>query len=463
MSKEDIKKLIQNIYSVICLIVAFFSAVCLWYLNVGVGWKKGYFGYRTLTIVGIMYCAVYYVFARMYKAQKIGMYRLVDLAFSQTLALGIADVCLFSAAFFWFHNFRRIRVSLFVLVFILQIFVMACIIFVMNRLHARYDEPRRVAIFYGDESYKLLLKKMKAYSYRYKIIGCYPQGTDRGTMKEILKKCQDVYVHEVRMDTREWLYRYCDKLHIEIHFSMGFTDITARSCEVSHFFDTPYLRNKKAEVAWYYPIVKRIMDIVLSLVGLVIASPFMLVTAIAIKAEDGGKVFYRQRRLTENQKVFMIYKFRSMKENSEKTARLATEDDDRITSVGKVIRRFRIDEIPQLFNILRGDMSIVGPRPERPEIAEQYETELPEFSMRLRVKAGLTGYAQVYGKYNTTPLDKLKLDLIYISQRSVMMDLRIMFYTVKILFMPESTEGVEEGQLTASAAAMNKNKKSRHA
>ena len=138
-----------------------------------------------------------------------------------------------------------------------------------------------------------------------------------------------------------------------------------------------------------------------------------------------------------------------MKENSEKEARLASENDDRITKVGHVIRRFRIDEIPQLFNILKGDMSIVGPRPERPEIAEDYEKDLPEFSMRLKVRAGLTGYAQVYGKYNTTPLDKLKLDLIYINQRSVMMDLRIMFYTVKILFMPESTEGVSEDQQTA--------------
>ena len=450
MSKEEIKELIRNIYSCISIAIAFLSAVLLWYWNVGAGWKKGYFGLRTLITVGGMYCVVYYVFARMYRAQKIGMYHLVELAFSQTLAYGIADVCLFIAAFFWFHNFRRIRVSLFIIVFLMQIVVIACVIFVMNRLHARFDGPRRVAIIYGDESYQLLLKKMKAFSYRYRIIGCYPQGTDKGTLKKGLEKCQDVYVYEVRVDTREWLYRYCNRLHIDIHFSMGFADITARSCEVSHYFDTPFLRNKKTEVAWYFPIVKRVFDILLSLIALVIASPFMLITAIAIKLEDGGKVFYKQMRLTENQKVFMIYKFRSMKENSETTARLATEDDDRITGVGKVIRRFRIDEIPQLLNILKGDMSIVGPRPERPEIAREYEDELPEFALRLKVKAGLTGYAQVYGKYNTTPLDKLKLDLIYISQRSVLMDLKIMFYTVKILFLPESTEGIEEGRTTAS-------------
>jgi len=139
-----------------------------------------------------------------------------------------------------------------------------------------------------------------------------------------------------------------------------------------------------------------------------------------------------------------------MKVDSEKGgARLASVNDDRITPVGRFIRKLRIDELPQLFNILKNDMSVVGPRPERPEIAGQYEKEIPEFSLRLKVKAGLTGYAQVYGKYNTTPLDKLKLDLIYIAQRSVLFDLRILFYTVKIIFIPESTEGVKENQVTA--------------
>ena len=132
-------------------------------------------------------------------------------------------------------------------------------------------------------------------------------------------------------------------------------------------------------------------------------------------------------------------------------ARLSTgENDDRITPVGRVIRKTRIDELPQLLNIIKGDMAIVGPRPERPEIAEQYEKELPEFALRLQAKAGLTGYAQVYGKYNTTPYDKLQMDLMYIAKPSILEDFRIIFATVKILFMAESTEGVQEGQTTAS-------------
>ena len=177
----------------------------------------------------------------------------------------------------------------------------------------------------------------------------------------------------------------------------------------------------------------------------------MLVTAIVIKTYDGGSVLYKQVRCTRDRKQFKIMKFRSMREDAEKdgVARLAAKNDDRITPIGKFIRSCRIDELPQLFNILAGDMSFIGPRPERPEIIEQYLEEMPEFAYRMRVKAGLAGYAQVYGKYNTTPYDKLKLDLTYIENYSFWLDIKLMLLTVKILFTPDSTEGVEENQITA--------------
>ena len=309
MSKEETKKLIRQIYSFLGMLIAFISAVLLWYWNVGAGWRKGYFGVRTLVTVGIMYCAVYYVFAHMYNAKKIGMYRLVELAFSQTLSYGIADSVLFGAAFFWFHNFSRIRVSLFVFVFLCQIFIISVVIFILNRLHARFDEPRRVLIIYGEESYKQLTDKMKAHSYRYNILGCFPVDTEKWRIEKLLPDCQDLYAHEVGVQMREWLYRRCLSQGVDIHFSVDFSDINARSCEVSHYFDTPYLRNKRVEVAWYYPIVKRALDIILSLVAIIIASPFMLITAIAIKIEDGGSIFYRQYRLTKDHKLFQIYYF----------------------------------------------------------------------------------------------------------------------------------------------------------
>ncbi len=177
----------------------------------------------------------------------------------------------------------------------------------------------------------------------------------------------------------------------------------------------------------------------------------MLLTAIAVKACDGGPVLYKQIRCTRGARKFTIYKFRSMRIDAEKdgVARLASKGDSRITPVGKFIRKVRLDELPQLFNILKGDMSFIGPRPERPEIIEQYLEIMPEFAYRMKVKAGLAGFAQVYGKYNTTPYDKLKLDLIYIEKYSIMLDLKLMLLTLKVLFWPDSTEGVEKDQITA--------------
>ena len=201
-------------------------------------------------------------------------------------------------------------------------------------------------------------------------------------------------------------------------------------------------------------IIKRCFDILVSLVILVPFFPIWVILALLIKCTSPGPVFFLQDRPGLHKKIFRIYKFRTMSPGSEKMVKgqEVMKDDDRITPIGKIIRKIRFDELPQLINILRGDMTIVGPRPERPEIAEQYEKEIPSFGLRLQVKAGLTGYAQIYGRYNTEPLDKLKMDLIYINRMSVMEDLRLIFATVKILFLPESTAGIAEGAVTAAHA-----------
>ena len=199
-------------------------------------------------------------------------------------------------------------------------------------------------------------------------------------------------------------------------------------------------------------ILKRLTDIVVSFTALIILSPLMLIIAIFIKLYDGGSVFYKQLRLTKDGKMFMIYKFRSMRndENDKgRNARLASKTDSRITPVGKVIRNLHFDELPQLMNVLKGDMSLVGPRPERPEIFLKYEKSIPQFDFRLKVKAGLTGYAQVYGKYNTSPIDKLKMDLTYIQQYSYWLDIKLMLLTLKIMFRKENSEGIDDKKLTA--------------
>ena len=216
-------------------------------------------------------------------------------------------------------------------------------------------------------------------------------------------------------------------------------------------FDSPLLVTRVRGLKWEEAFIKRVIDIIISLILCIPTVIVTLIVAIADMIWDRGPIFYTQERLTQNGKTFRILKFRSMKVDSETDgARLAAKDDDRITKIGKVLRATHLDELPQVFNILMGQMSVVGPRPERPEIATQYEEEIPEFRFRLKVKAGLTGYAQVYGKYNTTPYDKLKLDLYYIQHYKVWTDIQLILMTFKIMFLKENTEGVEKEQKTAS-------------
>jgi exopolysaccharide biosynthesis polyprenyl glycosylphosphotransferase len=264
-----------------------------------------------------------------------------------------------------------------------------------------------------------------------------------------------VFLSGIHSHDRNIILKYCLYQNKQVYLIPRIGDVIMFSAKEMHMFNLPIMRVQRYRPNPSYLITKRIFDIVLSLLALIILSPVFLITAIAIKCNDKGPVFYKQTRLTLNGKKFKIHKFRSMRIDAEKdgVARLSTGvKDDRITPVGRFIRKCRIDELPQLIDILSGNLSIVGPRPERPEIAEEYMKEMPEFQLRLQAKAGLTGYAQVYGKYNTTPYDKLQMDLMYIAHPSFIEDLRICFATVKILFVPDSTEGIAEGQTTAIAS-----------
>ncbi len=268
----------------------------------------------------------------------------------------------------------------------------------------------------------------------------------------MLEDMEAVFLNNVHSHDRNTIIKYCVDHGISAFINPGIGDVLMSGAQSLHLFHLPILRLDRYDPSPEYLFIKRAFDIVSSLIALIILSPLMLVTALLIR-RDGGPALYRQIRLTKDGKEFNILKFRSMRVDAEKdgVARLSTGDkDDRITPVGHFIRKVRIDELPQLINILKGDMSVVGPRPERPEIAAKYEEKLPEFRLPLQAKCGLTGYAQVYGKYNTTPYNKLKMDLMYLSEPSIFKDLSIIFATVKILFIPESTEGVAEGSVTAS-------------
>jgi exopolysaccharide biosynthesis polyprenyl glycosylphosphotransferase len=185
---------------------------------------------------------------------------------------------------------------------------------------------------------------------------------------------------------------------------------------------------------FYYEFIKRIIDVILAFIGLIVASPIMVIISIAIKLESRGPVFYCQERVGKNGRVYTMYKLRSMYENAEENgAQWAEEDDPRVTKVGKFIRRTRLDELPQLFNVLKGDMSLVGPRPERPIFTYQFNEQIPGFINRLQVKPGLTGWAQVNGGYKLTPAEKLEYDLYYIENRTIWLDIKIMLKTIMVV------------------------------
>ena len=305
--------------------------------------------------------------------------------------------------------------------------------------------PRRMLLISGDYSDYHLLEKMNAREDKYIIsqIINYKEGIEK--LIPQIDQYDGIIVGDMPSHERNLIIKYCYAKQIRTYSVPKISDILLRSSVDLNLFDSPLLLSRNTGLAIEQMFCKRLMDVVFSLLGLVISAPFFLLIAISIKLTDRGPVFYKQTRLTKDGKTFEIYKFRTMIQNAEKYsgAVLASEHDPRILLVGRLLRATRLDELPQIFNILKGEMSIVGPRPERPELAAEIEKEIPEFSYRLKVKAGLTGSAQVYGKYNTTSYDKLKLDLTYIRNYSIFLDLKLIFMTPKIMLLKESTEGVK--------------------
>ncbi|MBD5554815.1 MAG: sugar transferase [Roseburia sp.] len=401
-----------------------------------------------------LFLVLYTVYGKIYDAQLLQLSRISEMVYSQSLSALIADAIMYIVC--WLLTKHLPAVWPLLLALFAQVILSVLWSYLANRWYFHTFPPKRTAVVYDmREGLEQLLEEY-GLDRRFHVETAVNVEKCLEMQMEALQGMEAVFLCGIHSRERNIVLKYCVTNHITAYVIPRIGDILMSSAKQMHMLHLPILRVKRYSPGFEYVIVKRFLDIVLSGAVLLILSPLMLITAAAIKATDGGPVFYRQCRLTKDRKKFMVLKFRSMRVDAERdgVARLSTgENDDRITPVGRVIRKTRIDELPQLLNIIAGDMSIVGPRPERPEIAEQYEKELPEFALRLQAKAGLTGYAQVYGKYNTTPYDKLQMDLMYIAKPSILEDFRIIFATVKILFMAESTEGVQEGQTTASEAA----------
>ena len=320
------------------------------------------------------------------------------------------------------------------------------LIFIYTGLYHRLYAPHAMLLIYGHRRGVELKIKMDSRKDKYNISGLI--SSDEGFDKIIqeIPKYDAVVLNDVPAPLRNDILKFCYRYRVRTYVSPKLTDIMLRGARNITLFDTPLLLVKGTGLTPAERVTKRAMDILISVLALLLLSPLMLLVSAAIKLEDGGPVFFRQKRMTRNGREFDILKFRSMVVDAEKYAGavLATDNDPRITRVGRIIRPFRIDELPQLLNILKGDMSIVGPRPERKVIANEYCKDIPEFAYRLKVRAGLTGYAQIYGKYNTSAYDKLRLDLMYIENYSLLLDVKLIILTIRILFSKESTEGVDK-------------------
>ena len=391
-----------------------------------------------------LYGVLLVFFMQMYGGYKVGYLKKGNLIYSQILSV----VFLNTFTYFQIAVLDKRFFAPTVLVLMTFADAAAIVIWTMifERIYMWMYPPRRMLMVYGDRSDYHLMEKMNAREDKYEITDMmsYRQGFQ--AFVEKVKGFDGVIVGDMPSHDRNLILKYCFEQEIRTYAVPKISDILLRSSDDLTLFDSPLLLSRNRGLTVEQEMIKRFMDVVLSLLAAVITLPFFAVIGAAIKLTDGGPVFYRQVRLTKGGKEFEIYKFRTMIQNAEAEsgARLASEKDPRILPVGRFLRATRLDELPQIYNILKGDMSIVGPRPERPELAAEIEKEIPEFTYRLKVKAGLTGYAQVYGKYNTTSYDKLKLDLTYIRNYSILLDLKLIIMTPKIMLLKESTEGVKE-------------------
>ena len=408
-------------------------------------WNRG--NWAVVALYGVFIL----VFSRAFGALKVGYLKTWDIMYSQVLTIfcvnGVTypQLSLINGDWKFLENSEpmiRLGCYDFVLVLIWALF--------MRWIYAIIYPPHEMLLIYGNISPNAIIRKLESRGDKYHVKEKVALSAGVETIYERILRYDAVLIGDIMVEDRNRFIKFCFEKNIRCYTIPKISDIMIRNSESIDLFDSPLLLFRNNGLTYRQMFVKRAMDIGISALGIVLASPVMLLIAACIKLYDGGPVFYKQNRQTKDGKEFQILKFRSMIVDSERQgARLAKANDDRITPVGKVIRRLHFDELPQLFNILSGDMAFVGPRPERKEITEEYTKKIPEFPFRLKVKAGLTGYAQVYGQYNTVPYDKLKLDLTYITNYSIWLDIKLIILTVKILFQKEKSEGVDDGQKTA--------------
>ena len=455
--RESFKRLINLCLSAVCLLleIGLFAYMWQFYFQFELVDPLQKIWYRGFLLENGIYSVILLFFSITYGGMRLGYLKNSEIIFSQIFATLMADVLIYAELCMMARSIFPIEMFLFMV--LLQILAVILYVSIANRIYRKAFPPRELLSIHGDRPIEDICNKFESRKDKYKI-KLYEHisiGADK-ICRDILQNYHNgtitaVVIWDIDDKDRNVLLKFCYAHSIRVYVMPKISDVILVGAEELHIFDTPILLSREYSLSMEQRFIKRTIDIIGAVILLLVTSPLMLLTALAVKLYDRGPVLYKQIRCTIDQKQFYIMKFRSMRIDAEKdgVARLAQKNDNRITPVGRFIRKCRLDELPQLFNILKGDMSFIGPRPERPEIIAQYVEIIPEFVFRMKVKAGLAGFAQVYGKYNTSPYDKLKLDLTYIENYSVWLDLKLMFLTLKVLFMLDSTEGISESQITA--------------
>jgi exopolysaccharide biosynthesis polyprenyl glycosylphosphotransferase len=457
MSKKDRYKRLISLFSAIMLLgilSVIFAAV--WYLYYSDTIILPFYRRGNWVLITI-YLIITALFFKVYGGFKLGYLKKTDMLYSQMISM----VCVNVIAYFLISLIGRDFMSgmPILLMTVADCAVITVWTYLTGKFYFLLYPPRRLIILYGSHQAAALVLKMSQRVDKYMICESVSISEERDKICELILKYEGVIICDIPAEMRNDYVKFCFEHSIITYIAPKISDIIIRGADDIRLFDTPLLLSRNYGLDVEQQLTKRIFDIVFSIIALIPTSPIMLVAAIAVKLYDGGPVLYKQKRLTIDGKEFYVYKFRSMIVDAEKNGipRLASDSDERITPVGSVLRKFRIDEFPQLFNILKGEMSVVGPRPERPELNEMYKQEMPEFEFRLKVKAGLTGYAQVTGVYDTSPYDKLKMDLMYIENYSLRMDLQIILMTLKTMLFPPKNNAVSSGGIL-DAEQQNKRK-----
>lgn len=448
MTKKDRYKRIISFGSAVVLLVlltAIFAAV--WYMKYSESIVLPFYRRGNWVLIGI-YCAITALFFKAYGGFKLGYLKKTDMLYSQLISIVFVNVMTYFLISLIGRDFMG---GMPILWMTFADFVALTVWnFFTGKLFFLIYPPRRLMILYGSHQAAALVLKMSQRVDKYMICESVSINEDKNKIESLIMKYEGVIICDIPAELRNDYLKFCFENSIRAYITPKISDIIVRGADDIRLFDTPLLLCRNYGLDFEQRLFKRAFDIIFTIIALVPAFPFMIISALCVKLYDGGPVLYKQKRLTIDGKEFNVYKFRSMIVDAEKDGvpKLCSESDNRITPVGKFLRKCRLDELPQLLNILKGEMSVVGPRPERPELTAEYKKEMPEFEYRLKVKAGLTGYAQVTGVYDTSPYDKLKMDLMYIENYSLRMDLQIILMTLKTMLFPGKTNAeTEEGVL----------------